>query len=92
MGTVPISGTHPSAKDRSPSLLHTFQSGEQSESEPMEKCCIVQESMSPNPNPSPAMEIIREKYFVQVLLSHRKTYWSYFQFGYRSKLKENKKR
>ena len=70
MGTVPISGTHPSAKDRSPWNL-----------------CL-----SPNPNPSPAMEINREKYFVQVLLSHRKTYWSYFQFGYRSKLKENKKR
>ena len=75
MGTVPISGTDPSAKDRSPSLLHTFQSEEQSESEPMEKCCIVEESMSESES-----ESSNEKYFVQVLLSHRTTYWRYFQF------------
>ena len=33
-------------KDRSSSLLHTFQSGDQSQSEPMEKACIVQEYVS----------------------------------------------
>ena len=46
MGTVPIVGTDLCSKDRSPSLLHTFQSGDQCESELMEKYCIVQESES----------------------------------------------
>ena len=46
MGIVPTLGTNLCSKDRSPSLLHTFQPGDQSESEPMEKTCIVQECVS----------------------------------------------
>ena len=46
MSTVPILWTDLCPKDSFPSLLHTFQSGDQSKSEPMEKSCIVQESVS----------------------------------------------
>ena len=46
MGTIPILGMDLCPRDISLSLLYTFQSGDQSESEPMENSCIVQESMS----------------------------------------------
>ena len=46
MSTVPILETDPDLKDRSLSLLHTPIRGSEFESEPVEKSCIVQESVS----------------------------------------------
>ena len=46
MGTAPIIGMDLCPKDRSPSLIYISIRGSESKSEPMEKSCVVQESVS----------------------------------------------